>query len=392
VIDYVPFILMLWALFTVAGGIHLSGTLRCTTGVNVTLLATGMLLASWIGTTGASMVMIRPVLRANASRRHRTHVVCFFIFLVANVGGALTPLGDPPLFLGFLHGVPFFWVTRALLLPMLTVSAVLLAAFAWLDARLLRQEAPASTSAAAAPVKPEPLRLEGAHNLAFLLAIMGAVLFSGSVRLGEIPLFGHVHLEIQNLLRDAALIAIGLLSLKTTPKAVRAKNEFGWGPMREVAILFAGIFLTIVPALRILQAGEHGALASLVRAVRDPAHYFWASGGLSSFLDNAPTYLTFVSTVLGSLGLPESAVSGLLDRMNPGLYNAQFARILEAVSAGSVFMGANSYIGNAPNFMVKSIAEEAGVPMPSFFGYIFRYTIPFLLPSFVIVTLLFFRA
>ena len=391
-IDYVPFIVLLWALFTVAGGIHLRGTPRGTTRVNVMLLAAGLILASWIGTTGASMVMIRPVLRANAARRYRTHVVCFFIFLVANVGGALTPLGDPPLFLGFLHGVPFFWVTKALLLPTLTVAAILLGMFAWLDSHFHRLEGRAPLGVPSEPANGERLRVEGGHNFLYLLAIMGAVLFSGTVHLGEIPLYEHLHLEVQNLLRDAALLVIGGMSLRTTPKALREKNDFSWSPMREVALLFAAIFLTIVPALRILQAGDHGALAGLVRAVRDPAHYFWASGGLSSFLDNAPTYLAFFNTALGGFGVPESAVPGMLGWLERGLYNRQFERILEAISAGSVFMGANSYIGNAPNFMVKSIAEEAGVPMPSFFGYILRYAIPFLIPSFLIVTLLFFRA
>jgi Na+/H+ antiporter NhaD/arsenite permease-like protein len=387
-IDYVPFIILLWALFTVSGGIYLGGTLRGTPGVNVALLGVGTILASWIGTTGASMVMIRPVLRANAWRRSRVHVICFFIFLVSNVGGSLTPLGDPPLFLGFLHGVPFFWVTKGILPHMLVVSLALLATFWWIDRRAMRGEAPAP---AVPGEKVEKLRLEGAHNLLYLLAIMGAVLFSGWVHLGEVHVHGHVKVEIQNLVRDVAMVVIGLLSLRTTPKIVRERNEFGWAPIQEVAYLFAGIFMTIVPALRILQAGEHGALAGLIRAVRDPAHYFWASGGLSSFLDNAPTYLTFFNTALGGFGVPESAVPAMLGYAEGSLRNQDFVRILEAISAGSVFMGANSYIGNAPNFMVKSIAEEAGVPMPSFFGYMLRFSIPFLIPCFLIVTLLFFR-
>jgi len=388
VIDYIPFIILLWALFTVAGGIYVGGTLRGAPLVNVALLAVGTCLASWIGTTGAAMVMIRPVLRANSWRKHRVHVVVFFIFLVANIGGALTPLGDPPLFLGFLHGVPFFWVTRAVLPHMLLVTVLLLAAFFALDTWLIRREDPAADAAPAAP--PEKLRLLGTHNLVFLLMIMGGVLFSGSVRLPRIPIYGHVHVELQNLIRDGVLVLAGLLSLKTTAKAVRAKNEFGWGPILEVAYLFAGIFMTIVPALKILQAGQHGALGGLVHAVREPVHYFWATGGLSSFLDNAPTYLTFFNTALGSLGFPESAVPGLLGYADAAARNPGFIHDLEAISAGAVFMGANTYIGNAPNFMVKSIAEEAGVPMPSFFGYMIRFSIPILIPAFVIVSVAFF--
>lgn len=387
-IDYVPFIVLLWALFTVSGGIYLGGTLRASPATNVLLLAAGTVLASWVGTTGASMIMIRPVLRANARRRHRAHVVCFFIFLVSNVGGALTPLGDPPLFLGFLHGVPFFWVTRHLVLQTLVLSAVLLGLFWLLDARLLRRE-PLAIELEETSEKPH---LRGARNLLLLASIIGAVLFSGSVRLDEIPLYGHVSVALQDLMRDAALLAIGLVSLWWTPRPVRQRNEFGWGPMREVAYLFAGIFMTIVPALRILEAGESGALAALIRAVREPAHYFWATGVLSSFLDNAPTYLAFFSTALGSVGASESAVPGMLGHVPGVLRHADFARTLEAISAGSVFMGANSYIGNAPNFMVKSIAEEAGIRMPSFFGYMLRYSLLYLMPCFLLLTLLFFRS
>ena len=396
VIDYIPFIILLWALFTVAGGIYVGGTLRGSPLVNTVLLAVGTFLASWIGTTGAAMVMIRPLLRANEHRRSKVHIIIFFIFLVANVGGSLTPLGDPPLFLGFLHGVPFFWVTTGILRHMLTVTALLLVVFFVLDSRAVKKEEAALTpEGAPGDVRVEgrggSVRLEGTHNLLFLLAIMGSVLFSGSVKLGSIPVFGHVHLEIQNLIRDVALLAVGLLSLKTTSKIVREKNSFSWGPIQEVAYLFAGIFMTIIPALKILQAGEHGALAGLIRAVNDPMHYFWATGILSSFLDNAPTYLTFFNTALGSLGVPESAVPGLLGYQGPELFSHEFTYRLEAISAGAVFMGANTYIGNAPNFMVKAIAEEAGIAMPSFFGYMIRYSIPILIPIFFLVGILFFR-
>jgi Na+/H+ antiporter NhaD/arsenite permease-like protein len=385
-IDYIPFIILLWALFTVAGGIYVGGSLRGSPRVNTMLLLIGTLLASWIGTTGAAMVMIRPLLRANAWRRYRVHSVVFFIFLVANIGGALTPLGDPPLFLGFLHGVPFFWVTRALLPHALTAVAILLAVFFALDTFLYRKES------AAAPDDGQGtgIRIEGLHNLLFLLGIMGGVLLSGSLKLARIPIYGHVTVDLQNWLRDAILLLMGALSLRFTAGAIRRQNEFSWGPIREVAYLFAGIFMTIIPALAILQVGADGALAGVVAFVNTPARYFWVCGGLSSFLDNAPTYLTFFNTALGSFGMPETAVPGMLGYLGDHLRNPDFIRDLTAISAGSVFMGANTYIGNAPNFMVKTIAEEAGVPMPSFFGYMLKYSLPILVMTFVVLTFIYF--
>ena len=388
-IDYIPFIILLWSLFTVAGGIYVGGSLRGSAGVNTLLLAIGTIIASWIGTTGAAMVLIRPVLRANAWRKKKVHVVVFFIFLVANIGGSLTPLGDPPLFLGFLHQVPFFWVTTAILPHMLLVSVLLLAVFYVIDRRLAGQEG--GPPPAATGEEKKGIHIEGWHNFFFLLGIMGAVLFSGSARLAHIPVFGHVHVEVQNEIRDGVLILMGVLSLLTTRKALRQKNEFSWFPILEVAYLFAGIFMTIIPALKILQAGEHGALAGLIRTVQDPVHYFWVTGALSSFLDNAPTYLTFFNSALGSLGVDEKMVPGMLGFLDESLRNPTFIRNLTAISAGAVFMGANTYIGNAPNFMVKSIAEEAGISMPSFFGYMLKFSIPILIPAFVIVTVVFFR-
>ncbi|HPF35788.1 MAG TPA: sodium:proton antiporter [Candidatus Krumholzibacteria bacterium] len=384
-IDYIPFIILLWALFTVSGGIYVGGSLRGSPKVNLTLLVIGTLLASWIGTTGAAMVLIRPLLRANAWRRNKVHVVIFFIFLVANIGGSLTPLGDPPLFLGFLHGVPFFWVTTGILMEMLMVSALLLLAFFVIDTLAFRKEEPAPDDG----VK-EPIKIEGLHNLIFLLGIMAGVLFSGSVKLSHVPIYGHVFVELQNWVRDGFLILMGVLSLRTTAKIIREKNEFSWFPIQEVAYLFAGIFMTIIPALAILQVGKAGALAGLVEFVKTPVHYFWVTGGLSSFLDNAPTYLTFFNTALGSFGMPESAVPGMLGYADPSLINHHFIEDLKAISSGAVFMGAMTYIGNAPNFMVKSIAEEAGIPMPSFFGYMLKYSLPILVPVFVIATLVFF--
>jgi len=375
--DYFPFIILLWALFTVAGGVHVKGTLSGKPAGNLMLLLVGTLIASWIGTTGAAMVMIRPLLRANAHRRHKVHIVCFFIFLVANIGGSLTPLGDPPLFLGFLHHVPFFW-TFHLLPHMGFVSLVLLAVFFALDSYYHRKEGPRSEIE-----EKTPIRIEGAINILFLLGIIGGVLMSGTWRPGEFAIW-RVHVGIQNLVRDGWLVLMGMTSLAMTPRRLREANEFSWFPIQEVAYLFAGIFMTMIPALAILRAGEHGAAAFLIHAVKEPHHYFWVTGILSSFLDNAPTYLTFLNTALGQFfaGLPEpQGVAGLIGERKV---------FLEAIAAGAVFMGANSYIGNAPNFMVRSIAEEAGIPMPSFFGYMLRYSIPFLVPIFIVVTLIFF--
>ena len=377
--DYVPFIILLWSLYTVAGGLVLRGTLAGSPGTNTAMLGVGTLIASWVGTTGASMLLIRPVLRANATRERKAHVIVFFIFLVSNVGGALTPLGDPPLFLGFLHGVPFFW-TLHLLPQVVLLAGVLLSLFYLLDRRLYARE---GRGAGAGGVR-EPLRLAGLQNGLLLVGILVAVLLSGVVRLRGVPVLG-VDVPLQNLLRDTALVLLGLASLRWTPRLLRADNQFTWEPMREVAYLFAGIFMTIVPALAILRAGEAGHLGTLMRYVDSPWHYFWMTGGLSSFLDNAPTYLTFLNTALGKFfaGVPpHQAVVMLI---------GEHERVLAAISAGSVFMGANTYIGNAPNFMVRSIAEEAGVAMPSFFGYLGRWSLPILIPSFLVVALVFFR-
>jgi len=385
-IDYIPFIILLWALFTIAGGVHVGGALRGSPWVNVALLFIGTMIASWIGTTGAAMVMIRPLLRANAWRVRKVHVVVFFIFLVANIGGSLTPLGDPPLFLGFIHNVPFFWVTSSMLPLMAVAAVILLVMFFLIDSYYYRKEEKRPQS----DPDQRGLYVEGYHNFLFLLGVMAAVIFSGSVELRSIPIYGHVTVELQNLIRDGLLIMLGLLSLQTTVRSTREKNEFSWFPIKEVAYLFAGIFMTIIPALAILKAGPDGALAALTTAVDTAVDYFWATGILSSFLDNAPTYLTFFNAALGNLGAAEETVPAMLGYVDGVAKNADFIRTLTAISAGAVFMGANTYIGNAPNFMVKSIAEEAGVPMPSFFGYLVKYSLPILIPVFVIVTLIFF--
>jgi len=377
--DYVPFIILLWSLYTVSGGILLRGTLRGTPIVNVTILIIGTLLASWMGTTGAAMLLIRPFLRANNYRKNRTFMVVFFIFLIANVGGSLTPLGDPPLFLGFLHGVSFFW-TFKILPHMLTVVSILLVIYFILDTYHYRKE---GVSAPEEEGVKEPLKLEGTRNFLFLGGIVGAVLMSGIVDWGEINTLG-IHRSIQDWVRDGLLILMGILSLVTTPIKIRDDNDFTWFPIIEVAYLFIGIFITMIPCLLILKAGSQGALAFLTNGVTLPVHYFWVTGALSSFLDNAPTYLTFFNSALGAF------YSGMSEAQAVPLLMTENAIYLKAVSAGAVFFGACSYIGNAPNFMVRSISEEAGTPMPSFFGYILKYALIFLIPTFVIVTFIFF--
>jgi Na+/H+ antiporter NhaD/arsenite permease-like protein len=377
--EYLPFVVLLAALFTIGGGIHLRGRLPGTPLANTALLALGTLLASVLGTTGAAMILVRPLLAANAGRRRRAHTVVFFTFLVGNIGGALTPLGDPPLFLGFLTGVPFFW-TLALLPAMLLVAGLVLAVYLGLDTFWFRREPPEARRRRAPG---EPLAVEGAHNFLFLLGVLGAVLLSGVWHPGEIAFLG-IEEPIENLARDGALVLLLLASWWTTAPRIRQANGYSWAPIREVAILFAAIFATILPVLAILSAGSRGALAPLLAAVHTPRQFFWATGLLSSALDNAPTYLAFLSTALGHFfpGVPErTAVLRLI---------AEHPAFLQAISTGAVFMGANTYLGNAPNLMVKSIAEEAGVEMPSFLGYVGRYSLPVLLPIFLLAGWIFF--
>ena len=468
-LDYVPFIILLGALFTAAGGICLKGSLRGSPTVNTAILFIGTVLASWMGTTGAAMLLIRPILRANSWRKHKVHVVVFFIFLVANIGGSLTPLGDPPLFLGFLKGVDFFWTMK--LLPVMTpVALFLLAVFFIFDTIMFKKEGPAPDDG-----EKVPLKLEGTINFALIGCIIGAILLSTWLgknkftdsSVGEkmkpaieaavfemkeakadlsnyvetnadatfdesnqeyhqkrvthldavsavnqlrakkthdetmgLHVFG-VTVSFSNLVRDGLLILIALLSLKLTPmyrtvkdehghevaaegeekSNVRAANGFTWEPILEVAKLFIAIFICMIPALKILQAGVNGGLSSVVLAVQsstnDPVNmmYFWLTGILSSFLDNAPTYVVFFNTAGGD---PTSLMGPL-------------GQTLLAISCGAVFMGANTYIGNAPNFMVKAIAEENGVKMPSFFGYM-AWSVAILIPTFIIVTLIYFRS
>jgi len=373
--EYLPFIILLLALYSISGGILVWGNLHGSARLNTGLLAMGTLLASIMGTTGAAMLLIRPLLRANDNRKHRVHVVVFFIFLVANIGGGLTPLGDPPLFLGFLQGVDFFWTLKQMALPVLLLSLALLALFYLLDSYFYRQS---DEILPKDPTPDSPLKLYGKRNFWLLAGVVGAVLLSGLWQPGlGVEVLG-TKVELQNLVRDLLLLSLAALSLWITPKQVRAGNEFNWSPMLEVGKLFLGIFIAIAPAIAILRAGEKGALASLVALVSqngEPhnALYFWLTGALSAFLDNAPTYLVFFN-LAGGQALP---------------LMQQLPATLLAISCGAVFMGAMSYIGNAPNFMVKAIAEQRGVNMPSFFGYM-AWSCAILLPLFGLLSLLFF--
>lgn len=382
--EYLPFIILLWGLFTVSGGIYIEGALAGTPRVNVVILSIGTVLASFMGTTGAAMLLIRPLIRANRDRSHKVHTVVFFIFLVANIGGLLTPLGDPPLFLGFLNGVPFFW-TMKLWKEFAIASIALLAIYYAIDSLYYRKELKAGAIRATGSGS---IRMRGESNFIYLLGIVGAVLFSGSVHIGEFSLAG-IHFTYQSVFRDVMIVLMGILSLATTKRTYRDANGFTWFPIKEVAFLFAGIFLTIVAPLKILQAGEAGAARSIVELVNSPAAYFWVTGLLSSFLDNAPTYLTFFNLSLGDLGIAANQVHGILIHQISHPESQQFIAELAAISVGAVFFGANTYIGNAPNFMVRSIAEEFDVKMPSFFGYMV-WSSAILIPLFVILSFIFF--
>ena len=377
VLEYLPFLILVGTLFTVAGGVLVRGNIHGDPRTNAGLLLLGTALASVMGTTGAAMLLVRPLVRANDGRRHNAHVLVFFIFLVANIGGSLTPLGDPPLFLGFLKGVGFFWTAEHLLAPMALSVAVVLGVFVVLDTVLYRRDA--NFRPVADPTPDSAVSVEGKVNFGLLAVVVAAVLLSGIWKPGIDLHWRTLELGLQDLVRDVVLVAVALASLRLTPEDVRRENAFSWAPIQEVAILFAGIFVTMIPALAILKAGPHGAMAPLVALVTGPggepvnAAYFWLTGGLSSFLDNAPTYLVFFNLAGGD-------AEHLMGPM---------AHTLMAISAGAVFMGANSYIGNAPNFMVKAIAEERGIAMPSFFGYM-AWSVSVLIPTFLLVTWLFF--
>lgn len=375
--EYIPFIILLTALFTVAGGIFVRGNLHGSPALNTGLLAIGAVLASFMGTTGASMLLIRPLIRANDNRKHQAHVVVFFIFIVSNAGGALTPLGDPPLFLGFLKGVDFFWTVTHLWGHTLFLIGTLLVLFYAIDWWYYHRREELR------PVDPTPdtqrLGFDGSVNFALLGVVVFLVLLSGLWKSSVVFNIAGTEVGLPGIVRDIGLIVVTLVSLRITPSSAHESNQFGWGPMQEVAKLFAAIFLTIIPVIAMLKAGVNGPFGAVVNAVTNadgtpnPAMYFWATGALSSFLDNAPTYLVFFNTAGGD---PQVLMNAL-------------APTLVAISAGAVFMGANTYIGNAPNLMVKAIAEDRGVKMPSFFGYMV-WSFGILVPLFALMTWIWF--
>ncbi len=376
--EYIPFIILLTALFTVSGGIFIRGNLHGSPGLNTAILGIGAVLASFMGTTGASMLLIRPLIRANDNRKHVAHVVVFFIFIVSNAGGSLTPLGDPPLFLGFLKGVDFFWTVKHIFPETLFMLGSLLAIFYALDSWYYHRREELL------PHDPTPdsrgIGFDGSINFALLAAVVGLVLMSGFWKSSiDFNIYG-TNVGLPGVLRDLGLVAVTFLSLKITAPQVHADNQFTWGPMAEVAKLFAGIFLTIIPVIAMLKAGVNGPFGAVVSAVTqadgspDVMMYFWVTGALSSFLDNAPTYLVFFNTAGGDAKVLMTTL----------------ASTLAAIAAGAVFMGANTYIGNAPNLMVKAIAEDRGVKMPSFFGYML-WSGGILLPLFVVMSLIWFK-
>jgi Na+/H+ antiporter NhaD/arsenite permease-like protein len=376
--EYIPFIALLVALFTASGGIYVRGNLHGSPGTNLAFMAIGSVLASVMGTTGASMLLIRPLIRANDNRKHVAHVVVFFIFTVSNAGGSLTPLGDPPLFLGFLKGVSFFWTVSHIFPETLFLLGALFIIFFAIDTWFYKREGVLKFDPT--PDNAPRLGLDGSINFIPLAAVVALVLMSGTWKPGiSFNVFGTA-VELQSGVRDVLLVGVTLLSLAITPRGVRQANQFSWAPMQEVAKLFAGIFITMVPVLAMLKAGTAGPFAAVAHAVTGPDGqplpwaYFWLTGGLSSFLDNAPTYLVFFNLAGG----------------DPQVLMTTLAPTLAAISAGAVFMGANTYIGNAPNFMVKAIAEDRGIRMPSFFGYML-WSGAVLIPLFVLITLIWFR-
>jgi Na+/H+ antiporter NhaD/arsenite permease-like protein len=360
-LEYIPFIILLFALFTISGGIVLRGNFVGTPRLNLLFLLVGTLLASWMGTTGAAMLLIRPLIRANKWRENKTHIIIFFIFLVANIGGSLTPLGDPPLFIGFLKGVEFFWTTEHMLFPMMFVSSILLVLFYFIDNYYYNKELPNK------PAKePVNFSIEGKINFILLLGVILSVILSGAYQndFKSIPAFGNA-LPLSFILRDVMLLFLGILSYKITSIDLRKENGFTWFPIMEVAKLFAGIFITVIPALSILKENQ------AVFTDMSNKMYFWLTGFLSGFLDNAPTYLVFFEAAGG-----QPIVGDLMKDVS----------ILLAISSGAVFMGAMTYIGNAPNFMVRSIAEENKIKMPSFFGYM-AWSFSILVPIFFMYSL-----
>ena len=377
--EYIPFIVLIACLYIISGGIYIKGNLHGSPKVNTAILAIGTVLASIMGTTGAAMLLIRPLLRANDNRKHKVHVVVFFIFLVANIGGSLTPLGDPPLFLGFLKGVPFFWTVGHIGYEALLSALILLAVFYGIDSYFYHHREEELPEVLDPTPDTKGIGFDGTLNFVWLAGAIGFVLMSGLWKSGvEFNILG-TPVALQNIVRDLGLMAMAYASWRTTAQSVRVCNDFTFEPVFEVAKLFIAIFITIAPVISMLQAGANGPFAGLVALVHDAnglpldERYFWATGLLSGFLDNAPTYLVFFNLAGGDVAH----------------LTTDFASTLAAISAGSVFMGALSYIGNAPNFMVKAVAEHSGLKMPSFFGYM-AWSFGILMPLFVLLTVLFF--
>jgi Na+/H+ antiporter NhaD/arsenite permease-like protein len=377
--EYLRFITMLASLYVVAGGILVTGSVRATPLVNAATLAFGTVIASIVGTTGATMILIRPLLRVNSARLNNVHVVIFFIFLAANVGGALSPLGDPPLFLGFLHGIDFFWPAMHLWRQTALTVALVLFVFLVVDLWYYRQDRRVTVVGETA--RDDPLRIHGLVNLLLIVLIVGVILLSAVWKGGIVLDIGGTTLPLGDLVRDIALGAIAVASLVFTPEEHRERNGFTWEPIREVAKLFAGIFVCVAPVSAMLHAGHQGpfswVLALMTDAAGEPRNiaYFWITGTLSAVLDNAPTYLVFFELLGGDAAR---------------LMN-EYATTLTAISMGAVYMGAMTYVGNAPNLMIYAIATERGVKMPSFFGYMI-WSCAVLLPVFAIVTSVFLAA
>lgn len=367
--DYVSFIILLGSLYIIAGGIHIKGSLAGTPLINTVMLSIGAILSNFIGTTGASMLLIRPLIRANRHRHNKTHIIVFCIFIVCNCGGLLTPLGDPPLFMGFLKGVPFLWTLR--LLPQwLFVNGLILIIFNFIDQYRFNKEDISTPGSLVEDVEPKhPLSIEGLRNFIFLAGIIATIFCSG-------------YFKWQFGIKEAFMVILTIFSLSITKKHIYKENEFTFNPIIEVAVLFAGIFATMIPALLVFN--QKGSELGLTKAW----HFFWVSGGLSSFLDNTPTYLTFTATASGILGI--DITKHTADYVGMIISSDLGISYLIAISCGSVFMGANTYIGNGPNFMIKAIAEESHIKMPSFFGYML-YSIIILIPIFIITTFVFFR-
>ncbi|MDR1031684.1 MAG: sodium:proton antiporter [Holosporales bacterium] len=370
---FLPFIILIAALYIITGGIYFTVFSKVTATVNVVIVGIGALSASWIGTTGAAMVMIRPLLRLNAERKYNTHLVIFFIFLVANIGGGVTPIGDPPLFVGFLSGVDFFWSLRHLSSAVYPVIFGMLGALYLVDSYLLKKEGCQFEHAGKTQIA-----VKGKRNILLLVVAVSSVMLSGVINIGAVEIFG-ITLPIASLIRDLILLILSAVSLATTPKDIRRHNDFSFGPLKEVAELFVAIFLTLIPVEHILHMGADGPFGPLFAWLSQGGELsaskcFWLTGALSSVLDNAPTYLTFFHLAGG----------------DPNYFMNAGAHVLKAVSLGSVFFGALTYIGNAPNFMIKSIAQSYGYEMPSFFGYI-KWSCAILLPIFALVSVMIFQ-